>query len=241
MDDIHDFWVEPGQLTVMDLFLSKNLSLSLGVIMHYIGTDPKLIEKIQEGNHRGLFELALHGWDHVDYTTLSEQEQHDSLQMANEKMREIFGNRSNIFIPPFNTFDDSTLSAMHQLHLGIISGQDGKDQYRYFISNGRGTQYGGDQYQIYHMPQMTSFEDFNNGYLIRVPVPQILNDVDYSIKLYGYAVITMHPQSFVKQKQDGDFTQILDKQQIKDLTSLIDSIKSRNLKITTFSKVIQAG
>ena len=72
MDDIQDYWIEPGQLTPMNLFMSKNQNLSLGVIMHVIGNDSKIVDKIREGSHKGLFELALHGWDHVDYTNMSE-------------------------------------------------------------------------------------------------------------------------------------------------------------------------
>jgi hypothetical protein len=42
----------------MDLFISKNQSLSLGLIMNKIGNDTRIIEKIMEGTQRGSFELA---------------------------------------------------------------------------------------------------------------------------------------------------------------------------------------
>ena len=121
MDDIEDNWTQFANLTLMDIFISKNQSVPLGLIMNSIGNDPKLIAKIREGIQRGLFELALHGWDHVEYTNLSEQEQHDSLKKANEKMQRLFGQKSNIFIPPFNSFNDSTLNAMRKLSIRIIS------------------------------------------------------------------------------------------------------------------------
>ena len=41
MDDIQDFWIEQGQIAPMNLFISKNQSLSLGLIMHNIGNDSK--------------------------------------------------------------------------------------------------------------------------------------------------------------------------------------------------------
>ena len=65
--------------------------------------------------------LALHGWNHVDYTKLSEQEQKATLLKANEKMQKLFGHKSEIFIPPFNTFNNNTLRAMSQIGLKIIS------------------------------------------------------------------------------------------------------------------------
>ena len=87
MDDVQDYWIEPAQIAPMNLFISKNQSLSLGLIMHTVGNDSKIINKVGEGYHKGLFELALHGWDHIDYSKLTEQEQQYSLQKANEKMK----------------------------------------------------------------------------------------------------------------------------------------------------------
>src|SRR5690349_13140078 len=49
MDDIQDKWIEQGQLVPMDLFISKNQSLSLGLIMHVVGNDSKIINKVREG------------------------------------------------------------------------------------------------------------------------------------------------------------------------------------------------
>ena len=58
MDDIQDYWIEQGQIAPMDLFLSKNQSLSLGLIMNGLGNDSKIIDKVKEGFNKGLFELA---------------------------------------------------------------------------------------------------------------------------------------------------------------------------------------
>ena len=121
MDDIQDYWLEQGQMTPMDLFISKNQSLSLGLIMHAVGNDSKITNKVREGYQKGLFELALHGWDHIDYTKLSEQKQRDTLQMANEKMRYLFGITSRIFMPPYDPFNNDTLKAMSQQGIQILS------------------------------------------------------------------------------------------------------------------------
>ena len=74
-DDIQDSWLDDVQVAMLNLFISKNQSVTLGVIMNYVGNDSKIINKVREGDKKGLFELALHGWNHVDYTKLSEQEQ----------------------------------------------------------------------------------------------------------------------------------------------------------------------
>jgi peptidoglycan/xylan/chitin deacetylase (PgdA/CDA1 family) len=70
----------------------------------------ELLGRVGEGSEKGLFELGLHGWDHVDYTKLSESEQESILQSANEKMKKIFGNISDIFIEPYGYFKNEKTS-----------------------------------------------------------------------------------------------------------------------------------
>src|SRR5215210_6180710 len=83
MDSIQDYWIEQEQITPMDLFISKNQSLSLGLVMNAVGNDPKILNKIRDGSSRGgLFELAINGWNHTDYTNLSQKEQEYSLNLS---------------------------------------------------------------------------------------------------------------------------------------------------------------
>jgi peptidoglycan/xylan/chitin deacetylase (PgdA/CDA1 family) len=237
MDDIEDNWIEFANLTVMNTFLSKNQNLSLGLIMNRIGTNTKLMAKIREGVQRGLFELALHGWDHIEYSDQSDQEQHDSLKKANEKMHELFGLKSNIFIPPFNSFNDSTLKALQKLDMSIISQNIALDKNISYATDQEGHSY--DTYQIYHLPQTASFETFpTENELSKLTVNQLLIDVDFSLKKYGYAVVGMHPQSFVKI-QDGKFSSEVDEQQINNLNYVIDSVMSKNIHIVSFSKLLE--
>ena len=62
----------------------------------------ELINTIRNGYSRNLFELGIHGWNHVDYTNLTAFKQQSSLIKANQKMNLLFGSYSRIFIPPFN-------------------------------------------------------------------------------------------------------------------------------------------
>jgi polysaccharide deacetylase len=52
---------------------------------------------------------------------MSEKAQENSLYRANEKMQKLFGNRSDIFIPPHDSFNNSTLKAMKQVGLKLLS------------------------------------------------------------------------------------------------------------------------
>ena len=243
MDDIQDYWIENGQLTPMNLFISKNQSLSLGLIMNYLGNDSKIIDKVREGNQKGLFELALHGWNHVNYTKLSEQEQKDTLLKANAKMQKLFGYKSDIFITPLDTFNNNTLKAMGQLGLRIISAgphvENVLNQNKsVFNANGQINNNETNQV-VYHLPSTITFKDFQkNGTWIKIPLEQILSTVDNNIAKYGYAVIVIHPQDFVKVSNNGKFVNLVDINELKELSQLIDSILSKNIHITSFSKIV---
>jgi peptidoglycan/xylan/chitin deacetylase (PgdA/CDA1 family)/3D (Asp-Asp-Asp) domain-containing protein len=240
MDDIQDYWLEQGQLAPMDLFISKNQSLSLGLIMHAIGNDSKIINKVREGYQKGLFELALHGWDHIDYSQLSEQKQHDSLQNANEKMRYLFGTTSRIFIPPLDPFNNDTLKATGQLGLQILSSVEYEDNYfdhnnSIFVADGKTPNNG----TIYHVPGTILFKDYVNGSWVTNPINKILNALSANIKKYGYGVVVLHPQDFVKSGiYNEKLIDILDQNETKELSSLVNLLLSKNIHIVSFSKLI---
>ena len=121
LDDIQDDWLDSVQMAVMNLFMSKNQSLSVGLITHSVGNDSELVDTVKEGFHKGLFEIDLHGWDHVNYTQLNEKEQKDSLLKANAKIERLFGTKSIVFIPPYDTFNNNTIKAIRELGIRIIS------------------------------------------------------------------------------------------------------------------------
>src|SRR3954454_5959784 len=246
MDDIQDYWIEQGQIAPMDLFLSKNQSLSLGLIMNGLGNDSKIINKVKEGFNRGLFELALHGWNHTDYTKLSEQEQSKSLDLANTKLVSLFSNKSSIFIPPENAFNNDTLKAMQQNGIEVIStagyAEDAFDGGKSIFnassisinqSNGASSNHS----LVFHLPETSSFKNYDQGKWIKNPVNSIISNVTDNINKYGYAVITLHPQDFVKSDNNDTFTNQVDENQIKDLSTLIDYFVSKNIPIASFSNI----
>jgi len=115
MDDIQDYWVKSGQLAAMNQFITRNQSLTPGIIMNYIGKDSEIVDRVKQGSDGGLFELAVHGWNHADHAKLNEEEQRNSLYDSNRKMIALFGTASEIFIPPYDAFNDHTINAMKQV------------------------------------------------------------------------------------------------------------------------------
>jgi peptidoglycan/xylan/chitin deacetylase (PgdA/CDA1 family) len=255
IDDISD--LRPSaDIAVMNLFLAENVPFTLGIVMNHIGRNAALMEKIIEGKDKGLFELALHGYDHVYYNKLSPQEQVDQLSNANQRMQDLFGKPSNVFIPPYDVFNNYTIDAMTKLDIRIISAGEfmyensGNAEYPIFslnnvvgngnespIDNNNANNNNNNNNQVIHMPRSTGFESFgDDGKPTKVPIAYILNDTDYYISKYGYSVIVMHPTSFLTM-QNGKYTKTVDEKEINDLKTLIDSIKSKNIHITSFSKI----
>lgn len=229
----------------MNMFLAENQPLTLGIVMNHIGKNQALMGKILEGQNKGLFELALHGYDHLNYKKLSPQEQLNQLSYANQRMQDLFGKLSEVFIPPYDVFNNYTIDAMTKLGIKIISAGDyayniksGTSQYHIFSVNDVGKVNSGKDNinQVIHIPRDTGFEAFEGGPPIKLPLQQILNDTNEHIMKSGYSVIVMHPTSFLIMK-NGTYTTTVDEKEINNLRNLVDSIKSKNIHITSFSKL----
>ncbi len=241
-DDIQDDFVQPAQLAVMDLFLLKNQSLSLGLIMGRLGDNDMIVDKILEGSSRGIFELSNHSWTHENHSTLTKAEQLNSIQQANDKMAEMFGDRSDVFIVPYNRFNSETLDVMKEVGMKIISSETDLDKYPYFLSSGDTSQDPSEdeEEKVHHIPATTAFrtkEDAEPGSIkefTKVPVEQIMREIDSSIASYGYAVVMMHPQDFVRI-EEGRYTKIPDERELVDLARLMDLVQAKGYQISTFS------
>ena len=243
IDDIQDYWIEQAQIAAMDLFISKNLTLSVGLIMDDIGNDTILTEKVEEGLDRNLFELALHGWDHEDFTTFDLQQQKDLIKKANEKTQILFGNKSQVFTPPYDQFNHNTLKALNDLNIKILSSSlqaendlnEGKDIFNLKVKMINSGSVGDG---IYYLPSTVSLYDYEDENRTKESLQDILNKVDDSISKYGYSVITIHPQDFAKLDEEGKFIDIVDREQVEDLSLLIDTLKSKNISASSFSAIV---
>jgi hypothetical protein len=207
--------------------------------MNGTGNDTEIVNKVKEGSDSGLFELAVHGWNHIDYTKLSEEEQRKSLEDSNKKMIELFGNGSEIFLPPLDAFDDATINAVQQANMKILDANSSSfDELQLKGDNESGAP---SSIQIpskdfFYIPSTISFTDYYQDRPFKNSVQNIFNNVTQSINTNGYAVIIIHPQDFVKI-ENGTFTEVLDENETSDLSRLIDLILSNNIRLGSFSEV----
>jgi peptidoglycan/xylan/chitin deacetylase (PgdA/CDA1 family) len=235
-DDIQDYWIAPVQKAVMDKFLEKNQKVSLGIIMNYIGKDVNIMSKVDEGASRGLFELDLHGWNHVDYSTLSPQDQENTLFSAHDKLETLFGVNSPVFITPYNKFNNSTLNAMENIQLKVISAEQDNDPYPWYKADGSGSDIK-DSFGIYHLPETTTYAEHPPSSIVYIPESQIIAEVNSNIATYGYAVITIHPQDFAIMN-GGVYTSQPDPQRIAELDRLIDAVLAQDHTIKNFQDLV---
>jgi peptidoglycan/xylan/chitin deacetylase (PgdA/CDA1 family) len=239
LDDVADDNRAAPAMAVMDTFLSRNQDLSLGIIMNHFGNNSRLLGRVVEGYNRGLFELDIHGWNHVDYTTLSPDMQASTLALAKGKMYKLFGDTPNVFIPPGNNFNNDTIKAMEHSNLTIISSDESheRNSSRYFVSDGstRIMDAG-----IARLPGTDYMGVIGTGGKVwkNLSETYIISSAKRSIAKYGNAVIILHPQSYLLAK-DGKMANILNNTAISELYGLIGSFKAQNIHITTFSKTVQ--
>ena len=248
LDDIQDFWLVPVQSAIIDKFIERNENLDLGVIMNFVGNDPAIVNKVRQGVATGLIETVLHGWNHVPYDTLSLQEQHDTLQMANAKLQDLFGRKTTIFIPPYNAYNEDTLEATSQLGLKIISSEfdqelpsiydpddpNSPNNKVYKAIAGSDIK---DQFGVYHLPQVVGYYTYDSEPPTKTPLSFIQSQINDTIANYGYAVITLHPQDFTVKDANGNPTPVLSQEEMNDLDALITWIGDQEYHIRTFSSV----
>ena len=240
MDNVQDYWVRAGQLAAMNQFIFRNESVTVGIIMGSIGEDTEIINKIKQGSDSGLFKLATHGWNHTDFATLSEEDQRNSLDDSNRKMMELFGNASEIFMPPFGAFNDDTINAMTQVNMKILAGNTSSFDRLELKVNNESSILSSSPVQsknISYIPSTISFKDYYGDQYIQNSLEDIFNNATQSIGEYGYAVIEFDPEHFMEIDDNGTPTDIVDQNAINELSRLIHFILSNNIRIGSFAEI----
>jgi len=242
MDGIQDYWISAGQIAVMNQFIVKNQSLTLGILTSDIGEDTDLIDNVKRGVDSGHFELAIHGANDTDHTKLSEEQQRNSLNESNTKLFALFDNASEIFIPPFDAFNNDTINAMREVNMRILSGNTSSfSELQLGDSNeNESLALSSDPMQsrsILYIPSTISFKDYIDDQYVRNSIEDIFNNVTQSIGAYGYAVIVLDPQDFMILDANGDATDTLDINEVTDLSNLIDLMVSDTIHIGSFAEI----
>jgi peptidoglycan/xylan/chitin deacetylase (PgdA/CDA1 family) len=228
LDDIQDYWLNGVQTKIIDTFQQKNASLTIGIIGNSFGGDVKLTGYLKNKiKIDPSIEVANSGWKFEDFTTYGQSEQSSLIKQSNDKIFSLLGKIPTVFIPPFGKINNNTFGAMYENNITFLSANTLTYHTVYSTSN-----------TIHQLPATvsTGYISSGNGTLHRLTNDEIFTNIQNSLHNYGFAVITISFQDYATS--NGTVTQNEpDLQQIQQLETLIDKVRSNGLKITDVSKI----
>ena len=259
LDDVDDSSKSKLRSTILDHFTSENKKLVTGIILSRFGnmaSDGTIYAKVKEGFDKGLFQLAIHGWNHTRYSELTEEQQKKDFINANNKLLSLFGNKSRIFLPPFNEFNSYTMTAMADSALDIFSASSYRE-YRttnpYKVqslfstnnsvielsevnTNGSDKTETANKKIIYHVPfNISVLSLIQNGYSGGDLVERVLSDVDKDIVERGFSVIALHPRDFSTSNSSAEIT--VDPKKFQVLVDIMDRLENTGISIVNFDDI----
>lgn len=252
MDDMADYGYNNVQLATMDYFISKNMSLTASIVASKIGisNDSRVFDKIKEGIDKGLFEIAINGYSHVNHSLMTKEEQEDEFRKASERLEYLFGKRADIIIPPFNEFNIYTIEAMSDLNISALSTSQYKEQ---ITTNPYKSQtlvetnnskievssISDQKALVYHVPFSISFLSLQrNGLFGDDLVHEALRLIDDSIAKYGFAQVRIHPPVFAQADTiTGNLINEVDNIKFQELIKIVDSLADRNIRVASFTEI----
>jgi len=240
------------QLATMDYFISKNLPFTASIVVSRLAnsSDLDVFHKIQEGLDRNLFEIAIHGYRHIDHSLLTKEEQKDDFSKANAKLEYLFGKRADIFISPFNKFNLHTIEAMSDLNISLLSTHPDleqrttnpyKSQTLAVTNNSRleVSKISDQKALVYHAPFFVSFLRLGSeGVSGDGLVEESLRLINESIAKYGFAQVRLHPSDFYQvDATTGKPINEVDDLRSQYLTKVVDSLEDGNIRIASFREI----
>jgi peptidoglycan/xylan/chitin deacetylase (PgdA/CDA1 family) len=259
LDDVNDGNNGVVRSAILGHFINENKKLIAAIIVNEFGnleSDGTVYAKVKEGYEKGLFELAIHGWNHIRYSELTEQQQKQDFTKANNKLLSLFGNKSSIFIPPFNAFSADTIKAMAESGLDTLSTsyfEEDKTSNPYkltnlFVTNNSKIQLShvkvndSDSMRIinktiYHVPyDIALLGLIRSGYTGENLTQKVLSDVNKNIARYDFSVITLHPSDFATSKGN-----IIDTNKFQILVDIIERLDTAGISIANFNDITGHG
>ncbi|ELZ06450.1 polysaccharide deacetylase [Natrialba chahannaoensis JCM 10990] len=184
-DDVQAWYNQDELRDVNQVFIDEEVPVTLGIIPDTNGEapltdDPDLCTYLQslEDDYPGQFEMALHGYTHeaeTDFYGASEfgdlpaDEQRDRLEAGEELLDECVHSPSSTFIPPMNTYDETTVSILEEANYTTVSGGEWFTD-AYFDANDNTSDNSGDSDG--NNDTATDETVFEDGGLLHIPETQ---------------------------------------------------------------------
>jgi hypothetical protein len=252
MDDMGGHGSKNVQLATMDYFISKNMLFTPSITVSDIGntTNSRVLNKIKEGVDKNLFEIAMHGYRHLNHSLLTKEEQVNDFIKANERLEILFDKRSDIVVPPFNEFNLHTIEAMSDLNISALSTSRYKEQIttnpyksQTLVETNNSkievSRISDQKALVYHVPFSISFLALQrNGLFGDDLVHEVLRLIDESIAKYGFAQVRLHPTDFAQvDTTTGKLINKVDDIKFQELTKIVDNLVARNIRIASIAEI----
>jgi len=227
-DDVQDYWLNDVQIQFMDVFVEKEIPLTIGIIAYAFGDDIKLFNFVND-NHENNFEIASHGMGNIPFTEFSKEEQDDILKQSVQSIEDKLGITPKIFVPPQNRFNEDTKQVLVNNGFTHISSS---------LLHGDSPPFPLKGEELYRFPEIgtTGIFDPENNIFVGVTHEETFSDTLNGLEKYGFAVIVSHPQEF-STVINGTYTNQVNNSQISELEKLIEKIQQKGIKIVPIGEI----
>ena len=228
-DDVQDYWLNDVQIEFMNTFAENDVPLTIGIIADSFGNDSKLLNFVKDTKNKKSFEIANHGMGNDPFIEFSKEEQDSRLKSSTQKIKDVLGVDTKVFIPPQNRFNDDTKQVLIDNGFTHISSS---------LLHGDSPPFPLSGETLYRFPQISTTGVFDSKQNIFVGVlhEETFEQTIQGIEKYGFAVIVSHPQEF-STVVNGTYVNKINSQQISELEFLLNEIQSRGIKIVPVGEI----
>jgi len=228
-DDVQDYWLNDVQIAYINTFVEKNIPLTAGIVADSFGNDQKITNIIKDATSKNKLEIASQGVGNAPFTDFSKEAQDNLLKQSIVEIVDSVGVRPHIFVPPQNKYNDNTKQILIENKFTHLSSNILLGELPPFPLEGE---------TLYKFPETATTGKYNleQNLFTGVSSNDTYSDTINSLKKYGFAVITSHPQEFAVI-QNGTYTNQINKEQINELESLIQKLQSDGIRIVSIDKI----
>jgi peptidoglycan/xylan/chitin deacetylase (PgdA/CDA1 family) len=230
LDGVQDYWLNDVQFELINLFSKNHIPLTVGIIIDSFGNDPYLVDLVKNEIKYNNLEIANHGLDSTPFTVFDKQKQNSMLKESTNKFYEKLNVSPKIFIPPENRFNEDTKKVLIENGFTHLSASMLNDSPPFLLEDE----------SLYRFPEIASTGGYvpSQNRILGISSDKTFSDAMEGIKKYGFAVITLHPQEFSIFK-GGKYLNELNLNQIKELETLLEEIKSQNIDVVHLGQIDQ--
>ncbi len=230
LDDVQDYWLNDIQINIMKTFIENKIPLTIGIIANAFGNDQKILEVVKNDiNEKHYLEIATRGVGLTSFTNFNKTDQSKNLKESQDNIESILGIRPQVFLPPNNKFNEDTFEILKENNITHISSS---------LTNGDSPPFEFKNKEFYRFPQITSTGKYNPSINLfeRISNESIFAESIQSIRNYGFAVISIHPQEF-STIVNSTYTNSVNQEQINELEELIKKFNDTGYKIVPIGKI----